>query len=175
MDSLRSNDSKEIVRALKLAIAQIELSIHDSDQAVLDLIGSIMSITGAVCQINTIVDEGGILSKDTQWPNNLKGKTAFIQNQIQQAVQAFQFYDRLSQRISHIEENLRAIADIMMKPDQQHPALWRDLEKKLSSIYSLEQEQTMYKALLHGISEAQVLEQPLLSDSDQKTGEIELF
>ena len=183
MDNLRSNDSKEIVRALRLAIAQVELSIHDSDQSVLDLIGSIMSITGAVCQINTIVDEGGILSKDTQWPNNLKGQTAFIQKQIQQAVHAFQFYDRVCQRLDHVARSLEKMSGLMQDNAQlSEPEEWQNLKNYIKGSYTMEAERIMFEYIMRGGTVAEALkiythhfEQEHAKSPDADNDEIELF
>ena len=169
-----SNDAEEIARSLKLAIAQIEMSMRESDQSVQQLIDSITAMTGCLHQVNACVYNYNDVNQPSIF-EEIQTYTSRAHQYMRDAVLAFQFYDRLSQRFTHIEENLRAIADLVLKPDQQHPELWRNLEKKLRSVYSTEQEQTMYQALLHGISETQIMQNPALSNTDQKAGEIELF
>jgi len=93
---------------------------------------------------------------------------------MQQAITAFQFYDRLSQRFLHIQQNLRAVVEVMQAPDQQHPALWQDLHDKVRSLYSLKQEQSMYQALLRGLSAENVIKQPDAT-AQKSCGDIELF
>lgn len=169
-----NKDAEEIAKALKLAIAQIDMSMRESGDSVEKLIMSITNMTRSLRQISNSIETQDNDS-DCTASKDIKEQTILAEKYMQEAVTAFQFYDRLSQRFSHIEENLKAIADLMTKPDQQHPELWIRLEKKLRSVYSTEQEQTMYLALLHGISETEVETQPILSNSSQETGEIELF
>lgn len=168
------NDAEEIASSLKLAIAQIDMSMRESDQSVQQLIESITAMTGCLNHISVSINEHNN-SNESSTLEDIHKQSSIANQHMQNAVQAFQFYDRMSQRFAHIEENLHAIAELIMKPEQQHPELWRNLQKKLRSVYSTEQEQTMYQALMNGISEADVMQQPLLSSNQQATGEIELF
>jgi len=168
------NDAQEIASSLKLAIAQIDMSMRESDQSVQQLIESMTAMTGCLNQISVRIKEH---DDTTEMPilEDIQEQSTIANQHMQNAVQAFQFYDRMSQRLAHIEENLHAVAELVTKPEQQHPELSRNLQKKLRSVYSTEQEQTMYQALLHGISETEVLQHPLLSTCQQSAGEIELF
>lgn len=172
--AVHATDMREGVQSLELAIAQIDMSLQESDHAVEELIAAITAMAGSMHRI-----EGGLAAlrkspdaatvEDTI---NLECRQA--EDSMQQAITAFQFYDRLSQRFLHIKENLRAIADVMRAPDQQHPAMWRNLHDKVRSVYSLEQEQCMYQALLRGLSSDNVNKR---SDAtvQKSCGDIELF
>jgi len=168
------DDAQEIAKSLRLAIAQINMSMRESDESVQQLIASMTAVNDCLNQTGKIInkpdDQTAAASLD-----DIQKYNRIARQHMQDAVIAFQFYDRMSQRFAHVEENLQAIAELIIKPGQQHPELWSLLQKKLRSVYSTEQEQTMYQALLHGISEAEVSRSPILSNSGQTAGEIELF
>lgn len=167
-------DAQEVAKSLKLAIAQINMSMRESDDSVHQLIASMAAVNDCLNQMGKIIskpdDQAGAVSLD-----DLKKYSTVANQHMQDAVIAFQFYDRMTQRFAHVKENLQAIAELIKKPDQQHPELWINLQNKLRSVYSTEQEQTMYQALVHGISEAEVCHSPILSNTGQKAGDIELF
>jgi hypothetical protein len=167
-------DMRETAEVLELAIAQIGLSLHDSDRAVESLIAAITAMAGCVGRIEDKLDAARGSSNSNTTEDAIHKECERAKNQMQQAVTAFQFYDLLSQRFLHIESNLKAVADVMRAPDQQHPAMWQQLRDKLRSVYSLEQEQVMYQALLAGLSAESVIVQAD-AETEKSCGDIELF
>lgn len=169
-----NKDAEEIARALKLAIAQIDMSMRESDESVKKLISSIINMTGVLRQIKHSLEAHGDETVCEGY-KEIRKQTNIAEQSMHEAVTAFQFYDRLSQRFSHIEENLQSVAELVVKPDEVHAELWQRLEKKMRSVYSTEQEQTLYLALLHGISKDEIEQQPVLATTSHKSGEVELF
>lgn len=143
-------DSQETAQSLELAIAQISMSLQEADESVGDLIKAITTMSGCVRRIEGQTDTADIANDTARYV--IRSENRQVQLAMQQAVTAFQFYDRLSQRFLHIQENLRAVANVIQAPDQQHHSLWQDLHEKVRSFYSLEQEKNMYQALLNGLS-----------------------
>lgn len=169
-----SDDAQEIARSLKLAIAQINMSMQESDESVQQLITSMTAVNTCLNQMGKIISKADDLETTASLNEIQKYNNTANQN-MRDAVMAFQFYDRMSQRFAHVEENLQAIAEIMTKPEQQHPKLWNLLQKRLRSVYSTEQEQSMYQALLHELSETETSRHPAPLNTSQTAGEIELF
>jgi len=168
-----ATDMRETAEALELAIAQIEMSLHESDPAIDELIAAITAMAGCVHRIEKKLDASSNSPGTRETEDTIYLECKQAKAGMQQAITAFQFYDRLSQRFVHIQQNLRAVAEVMRAPDQQHPALWQDLHDKVRSVYSLKQEQSMYQALLRGLSAENVIKQP---DATEKScGDIELF
>jgi len=159
-------DARETARALKLAVAQISMSLKESSSSIESLIGSITGMAGCIRHIE---QPGNVAATDTKEQCTLAGEY------MQQAVSAFQFYDRLTQRITHIKENLREIIKVVEAPGQQHASMWKSLQEKVLSVYSLEQEQRMYQALLHGISAENVITNSPEAAAQTKNNDIELF
>ncbi|HID81292.1 MAG TPA: hypothetical protein EYH06_03350 [Chromatiales bacterium] len=172
--SAGATDAQEVARSLKLAIAQINMSMQESDTSVQQLIASMTAVNTCLNQMSTVIsrtDDGA----NAESLAEIQKYHSTANQHMQDAIMSFQFYDRMSQRFAHVEENLQAVAEIITKPEQQHPELWKDLQKKLRSVYSTEQEQTMYQALLHDLSETETSPDSALLNTSQTAGEIELF
>ena len=162
------NDAQETARLLKMAILQIDTSLKESDNSMEQLIESIAAIDHSVRRMQTHLE-------NTQTDELLETECKLAATQIQQTIIAFQFYDLLSQRISHIRRNLDEIIAVISAQQDAHPALWRNLQQRMQAVYSPKQEQMMYKALL---------DSPFDENSDHSsetvsrktvTGDIEIF
>ncbi len=151
------DDAKETTRALELAMAQIDMSLQESDHSIGELIQSMTGVTQCMSSIKQQLSATTQITDTEYLKSNIHSACNRAEQYMQEAVVSFQFYDRLSQRISHIQENLKAVATLMQKPEQQHPKLWDQLQEKMRSLYSIEQEQIMYNALLQNLANDSVL------------------
>jgi len=164
-------DTQETVQSLELAIAQIGMSLQESEDSVGILISAITAMSHCVKNI-----EGEFTAPDkpqSEITRPVHKECRKAETAMQQAITAFQFYDRLSQRFLHIQENLRAVANVIRAPGKQHHSLWQELHEKTGSLYSLEQEQRMYQALLDGLPAEDVKLHPVVTL--QTNNDIELF
>lgn len=167
-------DTREITQALELAIAQIQMSLQESEGSIASLVSAITFMGGCVRRIEREVTAMRMSGTTSDGVNAVSMQCQQAQASLQQAIMASQFYDRLSQRFQHVQENLHAVVQVLRAPDQQHPALWKNLHDKVRSVYSLEQEQRLYQALLQGLARDGALtesseNEPVVSNS------IELF
>ena len=161
------DDAEQLDRALQLAILQIDMSLRESGQSVEAMNDAITSLAADLHRIRNLIDTA-----------SSKGKIQEICDQAEQhihgSITAFQFYDRMSQRFTHIMENLREICSVIDTPIREHASQWKNLQERMRTVYSLEQEQIMYRALIDGIP----FDDPDIPDSNssrQAAGEIELF
>ncbi len=166
---------RETVRMLHLSVAQIEMAMRDGDDSVTALSNSFTSMIGSVDAISMAArdmpdDEAGIKS-------TIESNCDTVSGQMQSAIVAFQFYDRLSQRLSHVNHSLAALAELVNDQVRLYnPYEWRALQQKIRSQYSMKEEQDMFEALLSGASIAAALE--LLEKARQEESDdtdIELF
>ncbi len=172
-----NNDAREMSRTLELAIAQIEMSLQESDYSIGELILSMTTVTTCIGSIQKRLSATANSATTEDAIDSVCDDCNKAEQYMQKAVVAFQFYDRLSQRISHIQENLKAVATLMQKPEQQHPKLWDQLQEKMRSVYSIEQEQIMYNTLLQSLTDDSLL---TISPDDHEpklpvSGTVELF
>jgi len=172
--TVHSRDMRETARALELAMAQIEMSLREADHAVETLIDAITAMAACAHSIDQQLDEANRHGDETAMRTAIQTQCRLSNKSMQKAVSAFQFYDLLSQRFRHIHDNLSAVAEVMRAPDQQHASMWCQLQEKLRSVYSLEQEQTMYQALLSGLPADKITGETAPNRPDS-CGDIELF
>lgn len=163
-----ADDNRQIERALQLAIVQIDMTLRESGQSVEQMIGAITSLSGVLhrirSELHVHIPESASVSD-----------CAEASEQIRQATMASQFYDRMSQRLSHVMENLAEIVNVVSAPDGEHAALWENLQKRMRQVYSLEQEQAIHTALQRGLPADKINSDKDAGRERATAGDIELF
>jgi hypothetical protein len=103
---------------------------------------------------------------------------AGVTGQMQAAIVAFQFYDRLSQRLAHISHSLGDLTGIVSDPARLYnPGAWHELHQKIRSKYTMEDEKLMFDTVLATGDVKKALEE-FVSRKHQEAGgmdDIELF
>ena len=89
---------RETVLMLNLAMARMTHAMRDGDESVDSLSRSFTEMVGHIKFMQDTITE--MAEDDTR--NNLLNHRAAIRGQIDSAIMAFQFYDRLSQRMQHV-------------------------------------------------------------------------
>lgn len=145
-----NKNEQNIVNALAMAIAQIDMSIHESGQSVNLAMEAFTETANCLAKVRESLDS---------CPDEVVGRVADDLNtatqQLDKAIVAFQFFDRLTQRITHIGENLSSVTSVVQEPELEHSYLWEQMQEKLRQVYSQDQERMLYRQL-----------------SDQKTGKV---
>ena len=99
-------------------------------------------------------------------------------NEMQQAIIAFQFYDKLCQRLMHVSKSLGVLASLVSDPAKLYnPYEWKGLQEKIKSKYTVEAERIMFEFILQGRSVEEALELAKQSkpESSQQDDDVELF
>jgi hypothetical protein len=93
---------------------------------------------------------------------------------MQAAIIAFQFYDKLSQRLNHASNSLGSLGELIEEPGRLYsPYEWKGLQQKIKSKYTIAADKAMFEAILEGATVDEALaagEQQAQQDDD-----IELF
>jgi hypothetical protein len=165
----------ETVRMLNLAVAQIAMAMHEGEDSVEALTGSFTGMVENVDRIAaTMVAPGADVSEAVQ--SAVLGRCAAVQSGVQQGIVAFQFYDRLSQRLDHVRFALAALADLVADKSRLfNPAEWDGLQQHIRGRYSMQEEQDMFEALLAGASVDEALERVRQRLHQGDINDIELF
>jgi len=164
---------RETIQMLNLAVAQIESAMREGDDSVNTLTDSFTSMVGGAEVIRLAgeaLDDG---SEKTSILNNCED----IHKKMQSTIIAFQFYDKLSQRITHVSNSLSALAGLVGDPHQLYnPFEWKGLQEKIKSKYTIETDREMFDILLGGATVEEALK-ITLEKSKQVNDEtdIELF
>ncbi len=164
----------ETAKLLGLSVTQIHTSLTDGENSVGTLTDSFSLLANFCSQVQKLAEnvekDPGAQQKIAELAQNMSGS-------IDAAIIAFQFYDRLSQRMEHVAGSLDQLSHLIKDDENLHDPLgWRDLRDHIKSSYSLDAEHAMYEAIMKGASVPEALE--LYKErihEDKASDDIELF
>lgn len=116
--SLGSREVQQTILILNLSVAQIDLSITEGDNSVNTLIDSFTYMSQRIEKIQATSLEITSLVATVDEPtqalqNQLQSEAAELASKMNQAIVAFQFYDKLSQRLGHVSHGISGLAEIV--------------------------------------------------------------
>lgn len=165
---------RETVMLLNVAIAQIEGALRGGDESVTVLADSFTSMMGNIEEIAAAAENLPESKEATTIHNNYHA----VSQKMHAAIIAFQFYDKLSQRLTHLTHSLDALVELVNKPDELYnPYSWRGLQQRIKAKYTLESDKAMFEAILagHTVAEALKISHEHESSAARKNDDIELF
>ncbi|HRE56074.1 MAG TPA: hypothetical protein PLP22_14955 [Candidatus Competibacter sp.] len=177
---------RETILMLALSVAQIEMSMRDSDGSVEVLSNSFTSMMGQV----KMVERTAAALPET--PDIADARSAIMEHcntvgeMMRSAIVAFQFYDKLTQRLGHVNGSMTVLADLIADPRRLYnPYEWMGMQEKIKSRYTMEEERLMFEAIMQGktVKQALMLYIQAMEEKKHKAGaasaggdeEIELF
>jgi len=166
---------RETVLMLELASAQISAATRDSGQAVDTLTASFTSMVEHLREIARNAQVQPDTPENRESKARLMNASEEVSVLVHQAIVAFQFYDRLSQRLTHVEHSLAAMSNLIADRHRLfNPAEWHDLQNQIRSRYTTHEENAMFDAVMHGIPVHEAVER-YRAEIKGKGDDIELF
>jgi hypothetical protein len=167
---------RETVLMLNVAVAQIATSLKSGDESVNALANSFTSMVGNVETISVAAEN---LAPSNE-KSTISENCAAVSNQMHATIIAFQFYDQLTQRLTHLSNSLGALAKLLSLPTQVYnPYSWLGLQEKIKSKYTIESDKAMFDAILEGQSVQDALKASLIANKSaskkDEEDDIELF
>lgn len=149
---------RETILMLALGVAQIEMSMRDSDGSVEVLSNSFTSMIGQVKMIERIAAGLPDTAEIADAKISMVGSCDTIGEMMRAAIVAFQFYDKLTQRLSHVSSSLGTLADLVSDSRRLYnPYEWMGMQEKIRSRYTMEEERLMFEAVMQGKTVKQAL------------------
>lgn len=143
---------KDTIRMLNLAIAQIQTTLEDSGRS-MDTLTQVFTEIGQ----HTVKLQNSAVSDDV--PEEFLKTTQLFNDHLNEAIQAFQFYDRLSQRLEHVSLGLEQTTSLLDDPKDLHqPQAWDKIFDELRKTYTMDCERLMFEHLSRGASVQEALE-----------------
>ena len=168
---------QQIARMLELCEAQMESALSESDMAVEALIKAFTAVTESTRTLARL--ESVSSESDAAQNASLDQQLSQIRKQMAHAVVAFQFYDKLTQRLGHVRYSLSTLAMFVCDSNQtRQREQWERLFGNLRRLYRTQEERDIFQLMVDGASGADARAQaehhtePRDADS---TGEIEIF
>ncbi|KGJ95171.1 hypothetical protein [Colwellia psychrerythraea] len=171
---------KETIVMLNLAVTQIDQSMNEGNSSVSTLS---TSFTGLATNLSDIQSSISQLHQENDSSTKMKliieGSTSTALDKVHSAIIAFQFYDKLSQRLDHVSESLSSLTTLISNPEELYsPIAWQALQETIRSKYTMEEERRMFDRVVSGVPIEEALiefKQDMANKSSCETEEIELF
>jgi hypothetical protein len=168
---------RETILMLNLSMAQIELAMNDSTGSVGDLTDSFTSMSNALNAIREVAHQLPDTPESTTAKSEIENLGNEVSEKIGKAIVAFQFYDRLSQRLSLVCRNLDDLGLLVNDPQRLYnPYAWVALQQTIRSKYVTEDDKHMFDTLMETRDVQQALAEFMKRKREQQPdGDIELF
>jgi hypothetical protein len=164
---------------LELCEAQMESAMCESDLAVDSLIKAFSGLAESAQSLNAMAAKLTPEQRKAFEGVDLKKQMESIERQMSSAIVAFQFYDKLTQRLGHVRYSLSTLALFVCDRTQAGQRdQWRRLYTTLKRLYRTEEEKQIFDMMVEGASADEARDH--IHQSTQtlrigEAGEIELF
>lgn len=150
--ALGAKEVQETILVLNLSIAQIELSITEGDNSVNALIDSFRFMTQHIEEIQSATEKMSEIETDDvvfhKQHSFLLNQTGELAQKMQQAIIAFQFYDKLSQRLGHVSHGLSGLAEIVSHEMRvKDEAEWNDFKQTVRRGTTMREEEELFELI----------------------------
>lgn len=150
--ALGAKEVQETILVLNLSVAQIDLSITEGDNSVNTLIDSFTYMSQHIQQIqsasNKIAEIGNDLEGMDDHKSVLLNEAGELSQKMQQAVIAFQFYDKLSQRLEHVSHGLSGLAEIVSHEMKvKSPEEWESFKSSVRKGTTMREEEELFELI----------------------------
>lgn len=137
----------QTIMALNLSIAQIDLSMSEGSYSVDTLIDSFNFMREGLDNLRTTVlnDE---ITDIAELKAKLIAESAVMTDKVTASIIAFQFYDKLSQRLQHVSKSLSSLSDILSHEDLTvDEATWNAFRDKMAKYAAMREEYELYELI----------------------------
>ena len=160
---------RETILIINVAVARIEHAMIDGDDSVTALSQSFIDMVKSAQQITQDASE----LEASPGKDKIEKECAEISQQIQSSVVAFQFYDKLSQRMSLVSKALNSLNAVLEDRSKTHDKEeWKILQDTIRSKYTLDSDQEMFDAVINGMPIEEALKTAVEKTTEH---EIEFF
>ena len=139
---------RETVLLINVAVARIEHAMTEGDDSFTSLSQSFVEIVDSARQITNSAEE----LDNSPVKSAINDSCQDISQRIDNSIVAFQFYDKLSQRMTLVSKTLNSLTEILKDPNKTNVQdEWIKLQNVIRSKYTLDTDQKMFDDVLNGI------------------------
>jgi len=147
-----------IAELTRIGAAQLLVSVAEADESVDSLTASFTEIVKQDRSLRALLEQLPDEPEIAPIKDALAAQASALGNNVRNSIIAFQFYDRLCQRLDHTTQCLRDLSVLEESDFEQHA---EDIMKLRDSIYSkftMEEERILYDAVLNNDDFEQAIE-----------------
>lgn len=162
---------RETILMINVAVARIEHAMIEGNDSFTSLSHSFVEIVEFAGKITAEVNN----LEDSPTKIKIDQNCTEISQRINNSIIAFQFYDRLSQRMGMVSKTLNSLTEVLDDPDKMNiKEEWLKLQNTIRSKYTLDADQKMFDDVLSGIPIDEALKTALNNTLDENE-DIEFF
>ena len=163
------------LQMLSLSIAQIEASMIEANESVQTLTSSFTKVAERFHHLDGHCYKTVVEVEPEEFAN--------LRSHLNDAISSIQFYDRLTQRLHHVNESLASVKSLLDDPSNTDQSLWSTLQSAIKANYTMDSERILFESILKGESLDDALKKFQTSLKDKKAqpeandseADIELF
>lgn len=170
---------RETIVMLNLATAQVEFSMSDGDDSIDVLTESFTSMSEGIGTIGKAIQSFAKHSDiDPLLHNEVMQQCEDLDGEMQKSIIAFQFYDKLVQRLSHVRNSMTNLTALIGDEEKLHSIeAWKNLQTAIRSSYTMEEDKQLFDAIIAGEPIIEALKK-MVAEKEKTSGaedDIELF
>ncbi len=157
---------RETVRMFRIGVSSIEYSMSTGDDSISSLIETFTKMNRYMREIKNLVGD-----VEEKIPESCRDSCKVLRQAVDKnsdqviadlksAVICFQFYDRLTQQLSHIAHSLENTADLVGDQTRLYnPTEWKKLQQEVHGSFTMEEGKVLFDALLRGATKEEAIEE----------------
>lgn len=162
----------EARKLLILLSTQVRYAMLESEISVNTLTDSFNEMIAHVKCINETVQGNA----DDEAKKVILSECEEVTKKMQSTIIAFQFYDKLSQRMEHASDSLDLLKEQLSgHPDNFNAEEWAIMLDKINTHYTIEHDRDIFKVVIHGEEISKATPDAENISADEESGDIELF
>lgn len=154
---------RETILLLNLSVVQIEMSMSDGSHSVDELIESFTTMSQVIRDSQILIDR---LTHDNVTEDEkhiildqAREQNRMLDRKMTEAIVAFQFYDKLSQRLAHTADGLEGLGDLVACPENiSDSESWSKLKNEVRDALSMKEEEELFEMVYQGLPPRQAIE-----------------
>ena len=170
---------RETVLMLELAAGQVDAAMRDSNSSVDTLMDTFTSMADTLSMIDVALGTLPDTVGNGMVKSEIQAGAKQISQKVHHAIIAFQFYDKLVQRLDHVCHSLNELSELVgNKVRLYKPQEWSELQERIRSKYTMPEERIMFDAVMNGATVQDALRHYMearMHEVEESGGEIELF
>jgi hypothetical protein len=170
---------RETVLMLELAAGQVGAAMRDSNSSVDTLMDTFTSMADTLGMIDAALGTLPDTVGNGMVKSEIQDGARQISQKVHHAIIAFQFYDKLVQRLDHVCHSLNELSELVSSTERLcNPQEWSALQERIRSKYTMAEERGMFEAVMAGATVQDALQNYMtarMQEVEESGGEIELF
>lgn len=170
---------RETVLMLELAAGQVEAAMRESNSSVDALTDTFTAMADSLRLVEDAIATLPDTVGNSMVVNSIREGTGQVSAKVHHAIIAFQFYDKLAQRLDHVCHSLEGLSQLVNDHGRLfNPGEWVALQEQIRSKYTMEEERAMFDAVIQGMPVKEALDHYMearMKEVEESGGEIELF